>query len=40
MSQMSFGDAECAGKGKRTRCEVFLAETHQAVPWARVLALT
>lgn len=39
MSQMSFGDAEYAGKRKRTRREVFLAEMDQVVPWARLLAL-
>ena len=32
MSQMNFGDAEYAGKRKRTRCEVFLAEMEQVVP--------
>ena len=39
MSQMSFGDAEYAGKRKRTRREVFLAEMDQVVPWSRLLAL-
>ena len=39
MSQMSFGDAEYAGKRKRTRREVFLAEMEQVVPWSRLLAL-
>lgn len=34
MSQMSFGDAEYAGKKKRTRREVFLAEMGQVIPWA------
>ena len=31
MSQMSFGDAEYAGKKKRTRREVFLAEMDQVI---------
>ena len=39
MSQMSFGDAEYAGKRKRTRREVFLAEMDKVVPWPRLLAL-
>lgn len=34
MSQLSFGDAEYAGKRKRTRREVFLAEMEQVVPWS------
>jgi len=32
MSQMSFGDAENAGKRKKTRREVFLEEMDQVVP--------
>jgi IS5 family transposase len=32
MSQMSFGDAEYAGKRKQTRRELFLAEMEQVVP--------
>ena len=32
MSQMSFGDAEYAGKRKKTRREVFLEEMDQVVP--------
>ena len=39
MSQMSFGDAEYAGKRERTRREVFLAEMDKVVPWPRLLAL-
>lgn len=38
MSQLSFGDAEYAGKRKRTRREVFLEEMDQVVPW-KLLAL-
>jgi IS5 family transposase len=39
MSQMSFGDAEYAGKRKQTRREVFLAEMEQVVPWQSLLGL-
>ena len=39
MSQMSFGDAEYAGKRKQTRREVFLGETEQVVPWKSLLNL-
>ena len=39
MSQMSFGDAEYAGKRKRTRREVFLAEMDQVIPWSSLLKL-
>lgn len=39
MSQMSFSDAEYAGKRKRTRREVFLAEMNHVVPWDALLAL-
>ena len=39
MSQMSFGDAEYAGKKKRTRREVFLAEMDQVIPWGSLLRL-
>ena len=34
MAQLTFGDAEFAGKGKTTRKERFLAEMEQVVPWA------
>ncbi len=33
MSQISFADAEYAGKRKKTRREVFLEEMEQVVPW-------
>lgn len=33
MSQISFSDAECAGKRKKTRRELFLEEMEQVVPW-------
>jgi IS5 family transposase len=39
MSQISFSDAEYAGKRKKTRREVFLEEMEQVVPWKAVLAL-
>jgi IS5 family transposase len=39
MSQMSFGDAEYAGKRKQTRREVFLGEMNQVVPWKSLLSL-
>jgi IS5 family transposase len=39
MSQMSFSDAEFAGKRKKTRKEEFLAEMEQVVPWASLLKL-
>ena len=39
MSQMSFGDAEYAGKRKKTRREVFLAEMELVVPWKSLLNL-
>ena len=39
MSQMSFGDAEYAGKRKRTRREEFLAEMEKVVPWSVLEAL-
>ena len=34
---MSFGDAEYAGKRKKTRREVFLEEMDQVVPWKLLL---
>jgi IS5 family transposase len=37
MSQLSFSDAEYAGKRKKTRREVFLEEMEQVVPWAALL---
>lgn len=39
MTQLSFSDAEHAGKRKRTRREVFLAEMEQVVPWEALLGL-
>jgi IS5 family transposase len=39
MTQMSFSDAEYAGKRKQTRREIFLAEMDQVVPWDALLAL-
>lgn len=39
MSQLSFGDAEYAGKRKQTRREVFLQEMELVVPWKALLAL-
>jgi len=37
MSQISFSDAEYAGKRKKTRREVFLEEMEQVVPWKALL---
>jgi len=39
MIQLSFSDAEYAGKRKRTRREKFLDEMDQVVPWDALLAL-
>jgi len=39
MTQLTFSDAEYAGKRKQTRREVFLAEMEQVVPWDALLAL-
>ncbi|MDA3877483.1 MAG: IS5/IS1182 family transposase, partial [Halothiobacillus sp.] len=39
MTQISYYDAEYAGKRKQTRREIFLAEMEQVVPWAALLAL-
>ena len=39
MTQLTFGDAEYAGKGKTTRREVFLAEMDHVVPWKSLLGL-
>lgn len=38
MTQLSFSDAEHAGKRKQTRREVFLAEMEQVVPWKALLS--
>lgn len=37
MTQITFGDAEYAGKRKQTRREIFLAEMEQVVPWKALL---
>ncbi|MCK7001930.1 transposase [Enterobacter kobei] len=39
MKQMTFADAEYAGKGKQTRKELFLIEMDQVVPWKGRIAL-
>ncbi len=39
MTQMTFSDAEYAGKRKKTRREIFLAEMDQVVPWDELLAV-
>ena len=39
MTQLSFSDAEYAGKRKQTRREKFLAEMEQVVPWEVLLGL-
>ena len=39
MSQLTFGDAEYAGKGKTARRERFLTEMDQVVPWKSLLGL-
>jgi IS5 family transposase len=39
MTQMSFSDAEYAGKRKRTRREAFLSEMDKVVPWDALLML-
>jgi IS5 family transposase len=39
MNQISFADAEYAGKRKKTRREVFLEEMEQVVPWKALLKL-
>ena len=39
MKQMTFVDAEYAGKRKQTRKELFLIEMDQVVPWKRLVAL-
>ncbi|TAM36273.1 MAG: IS5 family transposase [Rhodanobacter sp.] len=39
MTQMTFSDAEYAGKRKQTRREIFLAEMDQVVPWDALLAV-
>ncbi len=39
MKQMSFADAEYAGKRKQTRRERSLIEMHQVVPWMGLITL-
>ncbi|TBV94337.1 IS5/IS1182 family transposase, partial [Azotobacter chroococcum] len=39
MKQLSFADAEYAGKRKQTRRERFLLEMDQVVPWSGLIAL-
>jgi IS5 family transposase len=39
MTQMSFSDAEYAGKRKKTRREVFLEQMEAVVPWKALLSL-
>ncbi|MNZ63543.1 hypothetical protein D3C78_816910 [compost metagenome] len=39
MKQLSFADAEYAGKRKQTRRERFLIEMDQVVPWQALMAL-
>ena len=39
MKQMTFADAEYAGKRKQTRRELFLIEMDQVVPWKGLVAL-
>ena len=39
MTQLSFSDAEYAGKRKQTRREKFLGEMEQVVPWEALLAV-
>ncbi|EWS54803.1 hypothetical protein X551_02403 [Methylibium sp. T29] len=39
MGQISLSDAEYAGKRKKTRREVFLAEMEVMVPWKALLDL-
>ncbi|MFC0667201.1 IS5/IS1182 family transposase, partial [Azotobacter chroococcum] len=38
MKQLSFADAEYAGKRKQTRRERFLLEMDQVVPWSGLIA--
>lgn len=40
MSQISFADAEYAGKRTKTRREVLLEEMELVVPWKALLKLT
>lgn len=40
MEQISFADAEYAGKSKKIRREVFLEEMELVVPWKALVRLT
>ena len=39
MKQMTFADAECTGKRKRTRKELYLIEMDRIVLWKGLIAL-
>lgn len=39
MDQISFADAEYAGKRRTTRCEVFLEDMELVVPWTALVKL-
>lgn len=39
MTQLTFGDADFANKGKKTRKERFLGEMEQIVPWPALIRL-
>ena len=39
MKQMTFADAEYAGKRKQTRKELLLIEMDQVLPWKGLIAL-
>ncbi len=39
MKQMTFADAEYAGKRKQTRKELFLIEMDRVVPWKGLITL-
>jgi IS5 family transposase len=39
MKQMTFADAEYAGKRKQTRKELFLIEMDRVVPWKGLISL-
>ena len=40
MKQMTFADAEYAGKRKQTRKELFLIEMDRVVPWKGLIAVS
>ena len=37
--QLSFSQAEYGAKKKLTRCDIFLAEMEQVVPWSRLISI-